>query len=176
VQSGFEAAGIDGQIGPDSMLLSLLNRSGVKLDWFMRMSADLSLERKGDVYEGVLDITITNGAPASGEPRYVVGPYPDTGLQRGEYLGLLTLNLPGAATGGRIDGVDLAVAGGDGDNRTIATWVQVPRGTSTHLVARFELPASTAELLVEPSARTYPTTWTYDGHEWKDRERRTLEL
>jgi len=176
VQSGFEAAGVDGQITPDSLLLSLVNRSGVKLDWFMRMSADLSLERRGDVYEAVLDIAVTNDAPASGEPRYVVGPYPGSELERGEYLGLVTLNLPVGATDNRIDGVDLVVAGGDGDNRTIAAWVRVPRGTTTHLVARFELPASTAELLVEPSARAYPTSWSFDGHEWKDRERRTLEL
>ncbi len=177
VQEGFEAAGIDGQIGPDSLLLSLVNRSGNKLDWFMRVSADLSVERKGDAYEAVLDVTVTNKAPKSGEPQYVVGPYPRSGLQPGEYLGLVTLNLPAAATNNRFDGVDpLAVSGADGENRTIAAWVRVPRGTTTHLVARFELPAAMAELIIEPSARTFPTKWSYDGKEWKDRERRTLEL
>lgn len=177
VQEGFEAAGIDGQISPDSLLLSLVNRSGNKLDWFMRMSADLSIERKGDLYEAVLDVTVTNKAPKSGEPQYVVGPYPRSGLQPGEYLGLVTLNLPSAATNNRFDGVDpLAVAGADGENRTIAAWVRVPRGTTTHLVARFELPAAMAELVIEPSARTFPTEWSYDGKEWKDRERRTVEL
>jgi hypothetical protein len=177
VQEGFEAAGVDGQISPDSLLLSLVNRSGNKLDWFMRMSADLSVERKGDVYEAVLDVTVTSKAPASGEPQYVVGPYPDSGLEPGEYLGLVTLNLPAGATNNRFDGVDpLAVAGADGRNRTIAAWVRVPRGTTTHLVARFELPASMAELVIEPSARTYPTVWSYDGKEWKDRVRRTVEL
>ena len=84
----------------------------------------------------------------------MVGPYPGSGLERGDYLGLVTLNLPAAATNSRFDGVDvLAVAGGDGGNRTIAGWVTVPRGTTTHLVARFELPASMAELLIEPSGR-----------------------
>ena len=172
VQSGVEAAGLDGQIGPDSLLLSLVNRSGVKLDWFMRMSADLTIEPKGDVYEATLDIAVTNQAPESGEPRYVVGPYPGSGLERGEYLGLVTLNLPANATDSRFDGVDrLAVAGADGENRTIAAWVHVPRGSTTHLVARFELPAAMAELIIEPSARTHPTTWSYDGKEWKDRRR-----
>jgi Protein of unknown function (DUF4012) len=177
VQEGFEAAGVDGQISPDSLLLSLVNRSGNKLDWFTRMSADLSVERKGDVYEAVLDVTITNKAPASGEPSRVVGPYPGSGLERGEYLGLVTLNLPAAAVNNRFDGVDpLAVAGADGANRTVAAWVRVPRGTTTHLVARFELPAAMAELVIEPSARTFPTEWSYDGKEWKDRERRTVAL
>jgi hypothetical protein len=76
----------------------------------------------------------------------VVGPYPGSGLERGEYLGLVTLNLPASATDSRFDGVDLAVAGADGENRTIAAWVHVPRGSTTHLVARFELPAAMAAL------------------------------
>jgi hypothetical protein len=177
VQAGFEAAGVHGQIGSDSVLLSLVNRSGVKLDWFVRVSADLSVERTADGYAAVLDVAVTNRAPADGEPGYVVGPYPGSGLDRGDYLGLVTLNLPAGATNSRFDGVDrLAVSGGDGDNRTIAAWVTVPRGTTSHLVARFELPASMAELLIEPSGRARPTTWTYDGREWKDRERRTLPL
>ena len=58
------------------------------------------------------------------------------------------------------------MAGADGENRTIAAWVHVPRGI-THLVARFELPVAMAELIIEPSARTHPTTGAYDGKEWK---------
>jgi hypothetical protein len=177
VQAGFEAAGVDGQISPDSLLLSMVNRSGVKLDWWMRMTAELTIEPAGDHYEAVLDVAITNRAPPSGEPGYVVGPYPGSGLERGEYLGLVTLNLPSNATNSRFDDVDpLAVAGADGDNRTIAGWVHVAQGTTTHLVARFELPAAMVELVIEPSGRAIPTTWTYDGTEWKDRERRTIPL
>ncbi|MEQ1787549.1 MAG: DUF4012 domain-containing protein, partial [Acidimicrobiales bacterium] len=177
VQAGFEAAGVDGQITPDSLLLSLVNRSGVKLDWFMEMAADLSVERVGDVYEAELEIAITNEAPTSGEPRYVVGPYPGSGLDEGDYLGLVTLNLPEGATNSRFDGVEpLAVSGPDGANRTIAAWVRVPRGTTTTVVARFELPGSTEELLVEPSARTNPTEWSFGRKDWKDKERRTLAL
>ena len=40
--------------------------------------------------------------------------------------------------------------------------VCVQQGTTTHLVARFELPASMEELVIEPSGRVKPTTWTYD--------------
>lgn len=177
VQAAFEAAGVHGQVSPDSVLLSLVNRSGAKLDWFMRMSAGLSIERAGDGYEAVLDVAVTNRAPADGQPRYVVGPYAGSGLERGEYLGLVTLTLPARATNSRFDGVErLAVAGADGENRTIAAWVRIPRGSTAHLVARFELPASSVELLIEPSARAHPTRWTYDGRDWKDRERRTVAL
>jgi hypothetical protein len=177
VQEGFEAAGVSGQIGPDSLLLSLVNRSGVKLDWFVRMTAQLSIEPAGDHYEATLDVAVTNQTPSSGEPLYVVGPYPGSGLDRGEYLGLVTLNLPSGATNSGFDDVDpLAVAGADGDNRTIAAWVHVQPGGTTHLVARFDLPSSMEGLVIEPSSRARPTTWTYDGMEWKDRERRTVPL
>lgn len=178
VQAGFEAAGVDGQLSADSLLLSLVNRSGVKLDWFVNMSAELTIERRSDdSYETVLVVTVTNDAPESGEPRYVVGPYPGSGLERGEYLGLVTLTLPAAATNSRFDDVDrLAVSGADGDNRTIAAWVAVPRGETTRLVARFELPRSTTELTVEPSARVGATAWSFEDAGWRDRGARTLEL
>ena len=176
VQAGWEAAGIDGQITPDSLLLSVVNRSGVKLDWFVRVAAELSLEADDEGYDGTLEVTVTNRAPASGEPAYVVGPYPGSGLVRAEYLGLVTLNLPQGATDIFFEGVDtLPVAGADGHNRTVAAWVQVPRGTTTELVARFRLPPATAELHVEPSGRSHPTHWSYRGQEWRDRERRTFE-
>ena len=56
----------------------------------------------------------------------------------------MTLNLPEGATDSRFEGVeDLAVAGADGRNRTIAAWVHIPRGETTELVARFRLPAGT---------------------------------
>jgi len=178
VQAAFESAGVHGQISEESLLLSLVNRSGNKLDWFMEVSADLTVERDGDGgHDVVLDITVSNNAPATGEPAYVVGPYPGSGLQRGEYLGLVTLTLPAAATNNRFEGVDrLAVGGADGRNRTIATWVRVARGEDAQLQARFHLPASTTELRIEPSARTHPTAWSYDRADWKDRRPRTLGL
>jgi hypothetical protein len=177
VQSGFEAAGIEGQIDPESMLLSLVNRSGVKLDWFMHMAADLELERQGDWYEATVDIAVTNEAPTTGEPRYVIGPYPGSGVGAADYLGLVTLNLPEGAADSRFDGVDrLAVSGADGPNRTIAAWVTVPSGDTVHLVARFRLPVAQAELLVEPSARVHPTEWSFGDRTWHDDERRTLDL
>jgi hypothetical protein len=177
VQAGFEAARVDGQMGPDALLLSLVNRSGVKLDWFMDLEADLALEPDGEGgWEAELAVTVTNRAPSDGEPRYVVGPYPGSGLERGEYLGLVTLNLPAGALDSRFDDVEqLAVSGADGDNRTIAAWLEVPRGTSETLVARFRLPATTS-LVVEPSGRALATTWSFDGTTWTDEERRTLEL
>lgn len=177
LQAGWEAADLDGQIGEQSLLLSLVNRSGTKLDWFIEMSAQLDAEPVSDGYDVVLDVTIANHAPPDGEPAYVVGPYPASDLARGEHLGLVTLNLPAAATQNRFDGVgSLAVAGADGPNRVIAMWVSVQPGTTTHVTARFHLPASTTSLVVEPSARAHPTRWTYGAEVWDDARRSTLDL
>jgi hypothetical protein len=178
VQDGFEAAGIHGQIGTDSVLLSLVNRSGNKLDWFMRMSADLRIAEGESGLDASIEVSVTNEAkPQAREPSYVLGPYPGSDLERGEYLGLVTLNLPEGATNGRFDGVDpLAVSGPDGPNRTIAAWVRVDPGTTTTLVARFSLPPQMTVLEVEPSARVSPTRWTFGGARWKDDERRLVEL
>ena len=176
-QAGWEAAGIDGQIGADSLLLSLVNRSGNKLDWFVRTEADLEVTEVTGGHEAVLRITVHNRAPDEGEPAYVVGPYPGSGLAAGEYLGLVTLDLPAGARNGRFDGVEeLAVAGADGPNRTIATWVRVGQGTSTEVVARFELPPGTDSLRVEPGARARPTAWATGRLEWEDRQARRIEL
>ena len=38
------------------------------------MSADLTIGPKGDVYEAMLEVAVTNQAPRVREPRYVVGP------------------------------------------------------------------------------------------------------
>ena len=176
-QAAWEAAAIDGQIGPDSLLLSIINRSGNKLDWFIRSEAHLEVTEVDDGFDAVLRVTVHNRAPAEGEPAYVVGPYPGSGLAAGEYLGLVTLDLPAGASGSRFDGVDeLAVAGADGPNRTIATWVRVGRGASTELVARFHLPPGTEELRVEPGARARPTAWTTSRSEWEDRQARSVRL
>jgi len=177
VQDAFVAAGVDGQMSPESLLLSVVNRSGVKLDWFVRTEADLTLERDGDTYDAVLDIAVTNQAPTDGEPRYVIGPYPGSGLDKGEYLGLVTLNLPEGATDSHFEGIErLAVSGADGRNRTIAAWVEVAPGGTTHLVARFRLPVAQGELRIEPNGSAHPPDWEFEGKRWSGDERRTFEL
>lgn len=183
LQAGWEAAGVDGQIPADSALLSIINRSGNKLDWFIRTSADLVIEPAADGYEAEIRVTVRNEAPVSGQPAYVVGPYPGSGLDAGEYLALVTLNLPEGATNNRFDGVDaLAAVGADGANRTIAAWVRVPSGGTTELVARFHLPAGTTGLRIEPSGRATPTLW-FAGEvrwrgpvRWRDSEARTVDV
>ena len=153
VQAGLEAAGVHGQISPESLLCP--SSTGAATSWTGSRRwrpTSLSSGSWRRLRGGARHHRHEPGARVRGRPRYVVGPYPGSGLE-GEYLGLVTLNLPAGARNSRFDGVDpLAVSGADGENRTIAAWVQVPRGTTTHLVARFQLPAAMVDLVIEPSA------------------------
>lgn len=177
VQAGWEAARINGQITPTSVMLSLINRSGNKVDWYLRTSASVTAAGTDDGYDVVVRVSVKNIAPTSGPPRYVIGPYPGSNLTAGEYQGLVTLNLPDEAMDSHFEGVDdLAVAGADGSNRTIATWVRVKAGTTTEVVARFRLPPTMDALTFEPSARARPTAWTWGSERWDDAEARTLAL
>ena len=177
VQDGWEAARIHGQISPTSLMLSVINRSGNKVDWYLRTSASVTAASTDDGHDVVVRVSVKNIAPTSGPPRYVIGPYPGSNLTAGEYQGLVTLNLPDEAMDSHFEGVDdLAVAGADGQNRTIATWVRVKAGTTTEVVARFRLPATMDELTVEPSARARPTEWAWGSKRWDDAEARTLAL
>jgi uncharacterized protein DUF4012 len=165
--AGWQAAGADGTLQPDSMLVSVLNRGGNKLDWFLHVSADLVLRRRAGGTDGVLTVRLRNTVPA-GEPREVAGPYPGSGLPANAYVGIVTVNLPGVAASARIDGVpDLAVAGADGPTRVIGVSVQVAQGEDRTVVVRFRVAGAPA-ISVEPSARISPVRWTYNHIEWRD--------
>jgi hypothetical protein len=168
--AGWRASGADGTLQPDSMLVSVLNRGGNKLDWFLRVSAGLTLHRRAGGTDGVLTLRLRNTVPG-GEPREVAGPYPGSGLPANAYVGIVAVNLPGNATSARVDGVsDLAVAGADGPTRVIGVTVQVAQGEERTLVVRFRLNGGPA-LEVEPSARVAPVSWTYNHTAWRDGSR-----
>jgi len=171
-QAGWEAAGMDGELRGDSLLVSLLNRGGNKLDWFLDVDASLSLEDGTEGWDVAVEITLTNNTPA-GEPRYIAGPYPGLALAPGEYRGILAVNLPAAASGARFDDVAaLAVAGADGPTRVAGFQLELPPGESRTYVLRFTLPSQAERLRIEPSARVPGITWHYGAEEWEDTESR----
>ena len=167
-QRGWLAAGMDGELGPSSMLVSILNRGGNKLDWFLDVEAELSVERDDDGWGVAVEVVLTNKAP-EGEPRYVEGPHPDLEISPGVYRGILAVNVPGAAKNARFDGVDqLAVGGGDGPTRVVGFELDLRRGETRAVVLRFHLPATVRGLVVEPSARVPSIRWRYGSSHWKD--------
>jgi len=163
-QAGWKALRVDGSLQADSMLLSVVNRGANKLDRFLDVSSDVSFKRRGDETEVTMRVTLRNRVPP-GEPDYVLGAEPGAaGVTPGVYLGILTVNLPGQATDGRMEGVEqLAVAGSDGATRVVGFQLQVEPGTERTVVARFQLPGHSGVMRVEPSARVPPTAWTGPG-------------
>jgi hypothetical protein len=169
-QAGWVAAGIDGSLTADSLLVGILNRGANKLDRFLDVNA--RLEVHGGT--GVLRQRLRNTVPP-GEPAYVAGPGPSTGVGEGVYAGMVAVSLPGDARNGRFDGVGaLAVAGADGPTRAVAMAVTVARGEQRSLTLRFDLPPSRRQLRVEPSARLPAIDWSGGGRRWRDTSARTV--
>ncbi|MGH9065924.1 MAG: hypothetical protein ACRD0J_00120, partial [Acidimicrobiales bacterium] len=83
-----------------------------------------------------------------------------------EYLGLLSLNLPGGATHPSIQGIShYAAAGPEGPLTVLATPISILAGHHETMVAHFWLPAKHGSLTVLPSARVPPLSWiTPKGH------------
>ncbi|MGI8982931.1 MAG: DUF4012 domain-containing protein [Acidimicrobiales bacterium] len=168
-QSGWEALRVAGSLSADSMLLSVVNRGANKLDRFLNVSSEASFTRAGPDTDVTLRVTLRNQVPP-GEPDYVLGSDPGSGVAPGVYLGIVTVNLPAEATGARFDDVgQLAVAGSDGATRVIGVQLQLDPGSERIVVARFRLPGRSGEIRVEPSARVPATAWTGPEGEWSDK-------
>jgi hypothetical protein len=167
-QAGWVAAGIDGGLRPESLLVSVLNRAGIKNDQFLTVSATLDVRQTGTERECTLTIDLRNVIPPD-QPSYISGPHPGSGADKDEYLGILTVNLPGDAQEGRFDCVQsLAVAGPDGPTRVIGFQLSLKRGEARSVVARFRLPGGHGAVRVEPTARVPGVTWSYGEERWND--------
>lgn len=173
-EAGWAALRADGSLQSNSLMVSVVNRAGNKLDRFLNIASDISFARKGSDSEVTLRVTLRNDMPA-GEPPYVMGSEAGTGVEPGSYLGILTVDLPGAARNGRIDGVEhLAVAGADGPTRVIGYQIELDPGAERTVLVRFLLPAHTGAIRVEPSARVPPTAWTGPTAHWQDKSAKNL--
>ena len=174
-QRGWVAAGADGALQPDSVLVSLLNRGANKLDYYMRTSVDLDIRSGSDGDEVTLRIRVENTAP-SNLSRYILGP-PTPGMwPDGRYVGVVTVNVPGAATDVQIDGATPVVSGADGPTQVVGHQVLIDRGTSSTLVVRFRVPEGRRALVFEPSARHPATTYRWLDQRWEDSTARTVKL
>jgi hypothetical protein len=173
-QEAWEAAGISGSLSSHSLLVSVLNRGGNKLDRFLEVSSALAVRPVPTGTDVAVEVRLDNRTPA-GEPWYVAGPAPGSGLAAGDYLGIVSANVPTAAEDVRIDGDPvLAARGPDGPTQMIAAPVLVPAGTSRIVVVRFRLPAGVDGVHVEPSARIPPMEWSTDQARWRGDAVRTV--
>lgn len=174
-QRGWEAAGMAGALRPDSLLVSVVNRGGNKLDPYLRSDAELRTEPDGDGVEVSVRLRFTNEAPAT-LPSYVAGERSSL-REPGDYIGLVTVNVPGAARDVRIvEGEFDPVRGPDGPTFVVAADLRLARGEAGELEVRFRLPGDDPSLTVEPSARVPAVTWRHKRDLWQDSSRRVAKL
>jgi hypothetical protein len=171
------ATGIDGRVGERSLLLSVLNRGGNKLDPYLVVEASLEItpaERavgeeppESTLHQVRVAVTLRNAAPTD-LPRYVAGPHPQSPVGEGTYRGILSLTIPGEGGNPVIEGAEPVTVGDDGPTRVLAASVVVERDQTATVVFTFELPGAQRDLLVEPSARLPAVTWIHGEDTWED--------
>lgn len=175
-QTAWEAIGLAGNLQADSVAVAILNRGANKLDPFLTVSGEMEAQPAGDGYEVTLRVTVENSAQLI-FPSYVLGPAQAFGYEPGSYVGILSVNLPGAATGASFAGdPPLAASGPDGVTQVLATAIEVPAGETLEHEVTFTLPDSSATLNIEPSARVPKIRWTLADNTWLDTAAVTVDL
>jgi hypothetical protein len=159
-QRGWDAAGIDGVLPADSLMLSLDNVGANKLDPFMHLEAKVvGAPAPNGARRVTVEVAIRNDSPG-GLGRYAEGPFPGTPYAPGEYAGILAFEVPPYATDVRLDGTQSIQAdGAEGTTRVIAGSVRITRGATQQARLTFTLPAGRAGLSVRGSARVPATQW-----------------
>lgn len=175
-QKAWSAAKVDGTLRTNSLALSVLNRGGNKLDRFLAVEAGLRFERRGGSAGATLEVLLQNTTP-EGESAYVAGPHPGTGVGAGDYVGLVSVNLPAKADAVTVEGREtFAAAGPDGPTKVVAVPVVVRKGAAQSLTIRFRLPADHEAIRVESSARVPAVRWTGPDGSFESGSAREIEL
>jgi hypothetical protein len=172
----WDAAGVGGTIGPDSLLVGLLNQGANKLDQFMDVRGEIDVAPGDDGTDVTVTLRVRNEVP-EGEPPYVVGEDPEVTGGYGYYLGTLALWMPLDARVPRPEGLGVVAEGRDGQSRVVAGQVRVAPGESVRWTVRFTLPPGADRFTVESSARVPAVEWDDGDLVWNDGDapRRTVE-
>jgi hypothetical protein len=117
VEHGLSALGVDGALSVpagDIAGVTVNNGSGSKVDYYAQRDVTIDVQLGGDG-EAITTATVTidNGAPTSGQPRYVLGPYID-GAAPGDQVPFTTVwcHAPCELGVASRDGAPVALAGG----------------------------------------------------------------
>lgn len=175
-QAAWEVVGVSGTMRENSLAVAVLNRGANKLDPFLTVDADLTSRPIDAGREITIRLTLDNAAQLV-FPSYVLGPAAAFGYEPGTYVGILSVNLPGAADAAAFAGdPPLAAEGPDGPSRVLATAVEVPAGERLEYELTFTLPDGHGTLRLEPSARVPGIEWSALGVQWTDTSAVTLDL
>jgi hypothetical protein len=169
---------MSGQLPDLSLLFSLQNRGGNKLDYFQKVGAKVSVQESRAGSDVTVDFDITNAVP-NGEVPYIAG-----GPGRGAfvkddipniYAGIVSINLPAFATNVTLSGGwKDAAKGPDGNTQVISQWTQVKQGETTKVQLKFRLPPGYNTLKILPSARIPGVEWNIGTTNWTDTSARVI--
>ncbi len=166
-QRTWEKVGVAGSLEPSSLAVGILNRGGNKLDPFLAVEAGLDVRAVGEATEVTVRIKAANRTPTGLSP-YITGPHPQSGVGEGDYLGIVAVSVPGAATDLALEGAQPLRSGPDGPTQVVAAPLLLPRGRETTVTVQFRLPPSQRSIQVVPSARVPTIPWETGGHRWHD--------
>lgn len=173
-QAAWRAAGVDGALDPDGLMITVQNHGGNKLDWFLGVRAALTTQdAPGGWRRASLRIDLSNRYP-EGEVPYVAGD--GSVAPVGAYRGLVAVYLPAAAinvepAGGRVVGV-----GTDGGLRVVAMRLTIARGGRRTLTVRFSIPPGERRVVLLPAGRARPILVRYHGRSVDDARARFLRI
>ncbi len=157
-QEAWEELGTAGVPPSDSLLLSVLNRGGNKLDPYLDVEAQVSVDDSVEPARFTVQVHLANNAP-QGLPFYVAGPHPGSELSTAEYRGIVSLTMPSGAGNVTIGGAVPVALGDDGPTRVAAGEARVLRGESATVTVSFDLPAGWEGMSGQPSARVPASEW-----------------
>jgi hypothetical protein len=138
IEGALTTLGIDGAVSQpagDIMGVTVNNASGGKVDFYSTRQVDYDVQL-GGTGEAVsaATVTIRNGAPTSGEPRYVIGPNPNVpGAKAGDQIPITTVwcHAPCTLASATRDGKSVSVATGSENG---VPWLQdyrtIPAGST----------------------------------------------
>jgi hypothetical protein len=162
-QSAWQNGGVAGTLSPDSMMVSVINRGGNKLDQYLSVGVGVRLHRTASQTSATLTIHLTNNTP-SGQSQYIAGPYPGLGTSYGQYVGIACINLPSGSNHIVVTGnPPLLAEGPEGPTWLVGVPIDVLQGGSESVVLSFTLPTAHGRATVVPSARLTPVNWTFNG-------------
>lgn len=173
-QSAWVAAGVSGSLSPDSLAVNVISQGGNKLDQYLGVAVHVTTRPDRSGTAVTVTTTLANRTP-DGQSQFIAGPFPGLPLTYGDYSGVVTANVPGAATGVSMTGAgSLSANGPEGPTWLIASPIVVHQGGTATVVVRFHLPAPHGTLQVVPSARVPVEQWSVGGRTFTDERSQTI--
>jgi hypothetical protein len=173
-ESVWRSTGVSGQLTGDSLMADVINHGGNKLDQYLSVGTTLHLAPHGNRTSATLTVTLANHTPPGQSP-FIAGPYPGLDVSYGEYVGIVTVNLPDDVRNLELGAGESAVVDGpEGPTLAVGVDVDILAGATRQVTFRFSFPQGSGMMTVVPSDRIPPETWNVDGKTFSDNSPHTV--